>query len=156
MNQDFYNYNPSGFDQFQPPQFLVNYPPQETNKEILQAREDLMETIQAFLKEYDYIPPEEKCMALLLAEERFLKIKQVMEEEQNQPEIMQELLLNLMNDLQILKGIQPKQEEPTVQSFTPYGNFSMIDDVEVLMKDIYTFLRKFSVTPPKIRTTQRN
>ncbi|GJS66809.1 hypothetical protein Tco_0681373 [Tanacetum coccineum] len=106
-----------------------------------------METIQAFLKEYDHIPPEEKCMALLLAEERFLKIKQVMEGEQNQPEVMQELLLKLMNDLQILKGIQPKQEEPAVQSFTPYGNFSMIDDVEVLMKDIYTFLRKFSRIP---------
>ncbi|GKC23123.1 hypothetical protein Tco_1025273, partial [Tanacetum coccineum] len=36
--------------------------------------------------EYDHIHPEEKCMALLLAEERFLKIKQAMEEEQNQPE----------------------------------------------------------------------
>ncbi|GJX10083.1 hypothetical protein Tco_0199942 [Tanacetum coccineum] len=35
-----------------------------------------------------------------------------MEEEQNQPEVMKELLLNLMNDLQILKGIQPKAEEP--------------------------------------------
>ncbi|GJV57538.1 hypothetical protein Tco_1458543 [Tanacetum coccineum] len=106
-----------------------------------------METIQTFLKEYDHIPPEEKCMALLLADERFLKIKQVMEEEHNQPEFMQELLLKLMNDLQILKGIQPKQEEPAVQSFTPYGNFSMIDDVEVLMKDIYTLLRKFSRIP---------
>ncbi|GJX94250.1 hypothetical protein Tco_0348836 [Tanacetum coccineum] len=67
-----------------------------------------METIQAFLKEYDHIPPNEKCMALLLVEERFLKIKQVMEEEQNQPKVMQELLLKLMNDLQILKGIKPK------------------------------------------------
>ncbi|GKB65000.1 hypothetical protein Tco_0921186 [Tanacetum coccineum] len=71
-------------------------------------------------------------------------------EEENQPEVMQELLLKLMNDLQILKGIQPKQEEPTVQSFTPYGNFSMIDDVEVLMKDIYTFLRKFSRIPFRV------
>ncbi|GJX36268.1 hypothetical protein Tco_0247825 [Tanacetum coccineum] len=104
MNQDFYNSNLSGFDQFQPPQFPVNYPPQETSKEILQAQEDLMEAIQAFLKEYDHIPPNEKCMALLLAEERFLKIKQTMEEEQNQPGVMQELLLKLMDDLQILKG----------------------------------------------------
>ncbi|GJU65609.1 hypothetical protein Tco_1247444 [Tanacetum coccineum] len=64
-----------------------------------------------------------------------------------QPDVFAELLLKLMNDLQILKGIQPKQEEPAVQSFTPYGNFSMIDDVEVLMKDIYTFLRKFSRIP---------
>ncbi|GJS57410.1 hypothetical protein Tco_0652194 [Tanacetum coccineum] len=75
-----------------------------------------METIQAFLKEYDHIPPEEKCMALLLAEERFLKIKQAMEEEQNQPEVMQELLLKLMNDLQVLKGIQQEKEKPAVQS----------------------------------------
>ncbi|GKA54169.1 hypothetical protein Tco_0753118, partial [Tanacetum coccineum] len=53
------------------------------------------------------------------------------EEEQNQPEVMQELLLKLMNDLQILKGIQPKQaeqEEQAAKSFTSYGNFSMIDE----------------------------
>ncbi|GJT35827.1 hypothetical protein Tco_0926246 [Tanacetum coccineum] len=69
---------------------------------------------------------------------------------------MQELLLKLMNDLQILRGIQPKQaeqEEQAAKSFTPYGNFSMIDDVEMLqdrenlMKDIQTFLRKFSRIP---------
>ncbi|GJX71727.1 hypothetical protein Tco_0308898 [Tanacetum coccineum] len=52
-----------------------------------------------------------------------------------------------MKDLQILKGIQPKQEKPATQSFTPYGNFSMFDDVKVLMRDIYTFLRKFSHIP---------
>ncbi|GJX05444.1 hypothetical protein Tco_0191360 [Tanacetum coccineum] len=57
-----------GFDQFQPSQFpVIHQPPQETNTEILQARENLMEAIQAFLKKYDHIPPREKCMALLLA-----------------------------------------------------------------------------------------
>ncbi|GJW00525.1 hypothetical protein Tco_1555776 [Tanacetum coccineum] len=56
------------------------------NTEILQARENLMEAIQAFLKKYDHIPPREKCMALLLAKERFLKVKQALEEGQNQPE----------------------------------------------------------------------
>ncbi|GJX54767.1 hypothetical protein Tco_0283136 [Tanacetum coccineum] len=105
MNEDYYEqnscYDPNsfGFDQYQPPQFPVNYPPQETSREILQAQEDLMEAIQAFLKEYDHIPPNKKCMALLLADERFLKIKQVMREEHNQPEVMQELLLKLMDDL---------------------------------------------------------
>ncbi|GKC56097.1 hypothetical protein Tco_1083695 [Tanacetum coccineum] len=150
MNQDFYKYNPSGFDQFQPPQFPIKYPPQETNKEILQAREDLMEAIQAFLKEYDHIPPNEKCMALLLAEERFFKIKQVMREEQNQPEVMQELLLKLMDDLQILKGSQQEKKETAAQSFIPYWNFSMIDDEEArdnFLKDVCTFLRKFSRIP---------
>ncbi|GKE54139.1 hypothetical protein Tco_1489295 [Tanacetum coccineum] len=65
---------------------------------------------------------------------------------------MQGLLLKLMNDLQILKGIQPKQEKPSTQTFTPYGIFSMINDVEVLMKDIYTFLRKFSRIPFGVTT----
>ncbi|GKB36596.1 hypothetical protein Tco_0881538 [Tanacetum coccineum] len=82
------------------PLFPVNYPPQETSREIMQAQKDLMEAIQAFLKEYDHIPPNEKCMALMLAEERFLKIKQTMEEKQNQPGVMQQLLLKLMDDLQ--------------------------------------------------------
>ncbi|GJS02115.1 hypothetical protein Tco_0318623 [Tanacetum coccineum] len=79
--------NDARYGHYCAPQFPVNYPPQETNKELLQAREDLMETIQAFLQEYDHIHPNEKCMALLVAEERFLKIKQTMEEEQNQPEV---------------------------------------------------------------------
>ncbi|GJS26837.1 hypothetical protein Tco_0487457 [Tanacetum coccineum] len=82
---------------------------------MLQARENLMEAIQAFLKKYDQIPPKEKSMALLLAEERFLKIKQAVEEEQNQPENIQELLFKLINDLQILNGIQLKQEERAVK-----------------------------------------
>ncbi|GJT21900.1 hypothetical protein Tco_0891837 [Tanacetum coccineum] len=157
LNQNFYepnfcyNSNPSGFDQYQPPQFPdIHQFPQKTSKEILQAREDLMEAIQAFLKEYDHIPPNEKCMALLLAEERFLKIKQTMEEEQNQPGVMQELLLKLMDDLQILKGSQQEKKETAAQSFIPYWNSSMIDDEEArdnFLKDVCTFLRKFSRIP---------
>ncbi|GJR61836.1 hypothetical protein Tco_1503998 [Tanacetum coccineum] len=71
-------------------------------------------------------------MALLLAEERFLKIKQTMEEEQNQPGVMQELLLKLMDDLH---------------------DFSMIDDEEArdnFLKDVCTFLRKFSRIPFRV------
>ncbi|GJW16351.1 hypothetical protein Tco_0020484 [Tanacetum coccineum] len=128
MNQNFYNSNSFGFDQLQPPQnSVIHHPPQETSVEILQARENLMETIQAFLNEYDHIPPKDKCMALLLAEERFLKIKQVVEEEQNQPEVMQDLLLKLMNDLQILNGIQPKQEEQTAQIEEFASELDLID-----------------------------
>ncbi|GKC54870.1 hypothetical protein Tco_1077615 [Tanacetum coccineum] len=109
-----------------------------------------MKAIQAFLKEYDHIPPNEKCMALLLAEERFLKIKQVIREEQNQPEVIQELLLKLMDDLQSLKGSQQEKKETTAQSSIPYWNSSMIDDEEAkdnILKDVCTFLRKFSCIP---------
>ncbi|GJT14565.1 hypothetical protein Tco_0861607 [Tanacetum coccineum] len=89
-------------------------------------------------------------MALLLAEERFLKIKQVMREEQNQPEVIQELLLKLMDDLQSLKGSQQEKKEPAAQSFIPYWNSSMIDDERArdnFLKDVCTFLRKFSRIP---------
>ncbi|GJV82633.1 hypothetical protein Tco_1522531 [Tanacetum coccineum] len=110
MNQNLYN--SSGLDQFQPPQYsVVHQPPQETNMEMLQARENLMEAIRDFLKKYDQIPSEEKCIALLRAEEKFLKVKQALEEEQNQPEIIQESLLQLIHDLQLLNEIQPKQAE---------------------------------------------
>ncbi|GJW79221.1 hypothetical protein Tco_0140903 [Tanacetum coccineum] len=70
-----------------------------------------MVAIQAFFKKYDHIPPREKSMALLLAEERFLKVKQAFEEEQNQPEIIQQLLLQLIQDLQLLDEILPKQKK---------------------------------------------
>ncbi|GJR14884.1 hypothetical protein Tco_0797536 [Tanacetum coccineum] len=69
---------------------------------------------------YDQIPPKEKSMALLLSKERFLKIKQALEEEHNQPEDIQELLLKLINDLQILYGIQLKQEEQAPKVSSPY------------------------------------
>ncbi|GKE51303.1 hypothetical protein Tco_1486459, partial [Tanacetum coccineum] len=46
--------------------------------------ENLMEAIQAFLKKYDQIPPKEKSMTLLLAEERFLKNKQAVELKQEE------------------------------------------------------------------------
>ncbi|GJY90427.1 hypothetical protein Tco_0505623 [Tanacetum coccineum] len=135
MNQNFYEPNlcynsiSSSFDQFQPSQFLVIYqPPQETNKKILQARENLMEAIQAFLKKYDHIPPREKCMALWLAEERFLKVKQALEEGKNQPENVQELLLKLLNDLQILNKMQLKQEEQAAKICTPYWKCPIFDD----------------------------
>ncbi|GKF04142.1 hypothetical protein Tco_0034810, partial [Tanacetum coccineum] len=73
-----------------------------------------------FLKKYDQISPKEKSMALLLVEERFLKIKQAVEEEQNQPENIQELLLKLINDLKILNGILLKQEEQAAKFRSQY------------------------------------
>nr|GEU46403.1 hypothetical protein [Tanacetum cinerariifolium] len=57
-------------------------------------------------------------------------------------------------------AVQQRQEEQAAQSFTPYCNFSMLNDVEVLqsreklIKDIKTFLEKFSrisfVVMPKV------
>ncbi|GJU11459.1 hypothetical protein Tco_1133855 [Tanacetum coccineum] len=111
-----------------------------------------METIRTFLKKFDHIPPEEKPMAFLLDEDKFLKIKQAIEEEQNQPEDIQELMLKLLNDLKICDGIllkqeeqavQEEQEEQAAQSFMLNWNFPMADD------DEYTILYRSSkaITP---------
>nr|GEW56473.1 reverse transcriptase domain-containing protein [Tanacetum cinerariifolium] len=46
-----------------------------------------------------------------LTMEIFFKVKQALEEVQNPPKIIQELLLQLIDDLQLLNEIQPKQAE---------------------------------------------
>ncbi|GJW83963.1 reverse transcriptase domain-containing protein [Tanacetum coccineum] len=114
MNQEYFYSHSSGFDQFQPPQFSDVYQtPPVASMEMLHAQADLIESMQSFLMKYDHIPHNEKSIKLLLAEEKFLKIKQVVEEEQTQPEYLQALLQSLLEDLQILNEIQPlKQETP--------------------------------------------
>ncbi|GKB57834.1 hypothetical protein Tco_0914020 [Tanacetum coccineum] len=99
---------------------------------------------------YGYDCPPQFPFARMLTEERFLKIKQTMKEEQNQPEVIQELLLKLMDDLQSLKGSQQEKKETAAQSLIPYWNSFMIDDEEArdnFLKDVCTFLRKFSRIP---------
>ncbi|GJR87346.1 hypothetical protein Tco_0211357 [Tanacetum coccineum] len=116
MNQEYFYSHSFGFDQFQPPQFSDVYQtPPVASMEMLHAQTDLIESMQNFLMKYDHIPHNEKSIKLLLAEEKFLKIKQVVEEEQTQPEYLQELLQNLLKDLQILNEIQLlKQETPNL------------------------------------------
>ncbi|GJT20289.1 hypothetical protein Tco_0890226 [Tanacetum coccineum] len=116
MNQEYFYSHSSGFDQFQPPQFSDVYQtPPVASMEMLHAQTDLIESMQNFLKKYDHIPHNEKSIKLLLAEEKFLKIKQVVEEEQTQPEYLQELLQSLLTDLQILNEIQPLKQETSNQ-----------------------------------------
>ncbi|GJX83449.1 hypothetical protein Tco_0332930 [Tanacetum coccineum] len=103
MNQNFDNSNSSNFDQFQPPQYpVIHHPPQETSVEMLQARENLMESIQTFLKKFNRISFRETPKVLLLAWEKFFEIKHACKEKQHQPEDIQELLRKLLNDVQII------------------------------------------------------
>ncbi|GKE86431.1 hypothetical protein Tco_1560173, partial [Tanacetum coccineum] len=101
MNQNFDNSNSSGFDQFQPPQYPVIHH-QETSVEMLQARENLMKSIQTFLKKFNRISFRETPKVLLLAWEFFFEITHACREKQHQPEDIQELLHKLLKDLQII------------------------------------------------------
>ncbi|GKA41177.1 hypothetical protein Tco_0733770 [Tanacetum coccineum] len=69
---------------------------------MLQARENLMESIQTFLKKFNRISFRETPKVLLLAWENFFEIKHACKEKQHQPEDIQELLRKLLNDVQII------------------------------------------------------
>ncbi|GJV51885.1 hypothetical protein Tco_1447626 [Tanacetum coccineum] len=118
---------------------------------MLQAQENLMEAIQAFLKKYDQIPSKEKSMALLLAKERFLKIKQAVEEEQNKPESMQELLLQISKDLQTLDENSEQAAKVSSQYWKPPIYYDDDDDDEesfIPLRDIISELPlSVAITP---------
>ncbi|GJZ23863.1 hypothetical protein Tco_0561322 [Tanacetum coccineum] len=76
-------------------------------------------------------PPEEKSIAVLLAEKSILTVMQTLKEKQNDTESMQELLLQLSKDLQTLGNTsnQLKQEEQdSSQYWKPLVYYSDDDD----------------------------
>ncbi|GJV36848.1 hypothetical protein Tco_1409325 [Tanacetum coccineum] len=98
-----YDSNSFGFDQVQPPQSpVIHQPPQETTVEMLQAREDLMESIETFLKKFNRISFRETPKVLMQAWDTFFEIKHAFKEKQHQPEVIQELLNKLLNDVKII------------------------------------------------------
>nr|GFA87635.1 hypothetical protein [Tanacetum cinerariifolium] len=101
MNQNFYNSNSSGFDQTQPPQFpVVHPPPQETSIEISHDQENVINSVQTFLRKFNRYSFFETPKVLLLAWDRVSEIKDVFENKQNKPEDIQELFRKLLDDLQ--------------------------------------------------------
>ncbi|GJU18444.1 hypothetical protein Tco_1146410, partial [Tanacetum coccineum] len=98
-----YDSNSFGFNQVQPPQSpVIHQPPQETTVEMLQAREDLMESIETFLKKFNRISFRETPKVLMQAWDTFFEIKHACKEKQHQPEVIQELLNKLLNDVKII------------------------------------------------------
>ncbi|GJW20244.1 hypothetical protein Tco_0030866, partial [Tanacetum coccineum] len=97
---------------------------------MLLAKEKLIKAIRTCLKNNNQ-PPEEKSIAVLLAEKSILTVMQTLEEKQNDTENMQELLLQLSKDLQTLGNTssQLKQEEQdSSQYWKPHVYYSDDDD----------------------------
>ncbi|GJU98779.1 hypothetical protein Tco_1328050 [Tanacetum coccineum] len=69
---------------------------------MLQAREDLMESIETFLKKFNRISFRETPKVLMQAWDTFFEIKHACKEKQHQPEVIQELLNKLLNDVKII------------------------------------------------------
>ncbi|GKC70460.1 reverse transcriptase domain-containing protein [Tanacetum coccineum] len=90
-----------GFDQLQTPQFSVNHqPPQPMSMEALQAQEDLMKSIESFLKKFNRISFGKTPKVLLQAWDNFFEVKHAQSEE------VQELLSKLVQDVKIIVPIE--------------------------------------------------
>nr|GFA12923.1 hypothetical protein [Tanacetum cinerariifolium] len=101
MNQNFYNSDSSGFDQTQPPQFpVIHPPPQETSIEILHDQENVINSVQTFLRKFTRYSFFETPKVLLLAWDRVIEIKDALGTKQYKPEDLQELFRQLSNDVQ--------------------------------------------------------
>ncbi|GKC00863.1 hypothetical protein Tco_0986999 [Tanacetum coccineum] len=139
LNQNFYepnlcyNSNSSDFDQYQPPRYtVIHQPHQETS---VQARENLMKSIQTFLKKFNRISFRETPKVLLLAWEKFFEIKHAFKEKQHQPEDIQELLRKLLKDLQIIsEELEDYINTPNWNCPAFYGNDDEDDDEDTIPK----------------------
>nr|GEX07480.1 hypothetical protein [Tanacetum cinerariifolium] len=107
MNQNFYEHNlcynsiSSNSDQFQPPQFPVIYqPPQETSVKILHDQENIINSVQTFLRKFNRYSFFETPKVLLLAWDRVFEIKDAFGNKQYKPDAIQELFRKLFNDVQ--------------------------------------------------------
>nr|GEV95651.1 hypothetical protein [Tanacetum cinerariifolium] len=88
------NIDSFGSDQIQTPQYPVIHPPsQEISDEVVQAKGDLIKSIQTFLEEFNYIPFREKPKILLQAWDKIFAIQHA------QPEDSNELFQKLLEDL---------------------------------------------------------
>ncbi|GJU35026.1 hypothetical protein Tco_1183380 [Tanacetum coccineum] len=132
MNQNFHDSNSSGFDQIQPPQFpVIHQPPQETSEKILQAKEDLMISIETFLKKFNRISFRETPKVLMQAWDKFFEIKHAQSEE------VQELLSKLLQDLQSINE-ELAEYINTPSCNLPTSSYDDDDDEEssIPLKDI--------------------
>nr|GEX22186.1 reverse transcriptase domain-containing protein [Tanacetum cinerariifolium] len=90
-----------GFNQTQPPQSPVSYPPpQETSIEILHDHENVINSVQTFLRKFNRYSFFETPKVLLLAWDRVFEIKDALGNKQYKPEDTQELFRELSNDVQ--------------------------------------------------------
>nr|GEX43372.1 hypothetical protein [Tanacetum cinerariifolium] len=96
-----YESNYSGFDKFKPSQFpVIHQPPQETSVEILHDHENVINSVQTFLRKFNRFSVFKMPKVLLLAWDRVSKIKNAFGNKQYKPEDVQELFRKLFNDVQ--------------------------------------------------------
>nr|GEW62806.1 hypothetical protein [Tanacetum cinerariifolium] len=130
---------------------VIHHPPQETSVEILQARENLMKSIQTFFKKFNRISFRETPKVLLLAWENFFEIQHAFKEKQHQPEDIHELLHKLLKDLKI---ISEELAEYINSSSWNYPTFCDDDDDEYTNQYREYLVNSSNVITPDLPTEE--
>nr|GEV81143.1 hypothetical protein [Tanacetum cinerariifolium] len=149
--------NSSGFDQIQPSQYpVIHHPSQEMSEKILRAKENLMKSIQTFLKKFNRISFREMPKVLLRAWEKFFKIRHA------QPEDTHELFRNHLEDLQIINTLidsSPKFDylleefsgELAHIDLIPLGieeaDFDLEEEIQFIFENYDAAIESFSPSP---------
>nr|GEV91623.1 hypothetical protein [Tanacetum cinerariifolium] len=151
MNQNFFEPNPcyepnsSSFDQYQPLQsFVTQQLRQRSNEDIQLEMAKLIKNNRIHLNNNTF-SHEETSMEVLLAKERILKLIQAWDKKQIESLNFPGLLPQFLNDSRTIEqeanlAVQQEQEEHA-------DDEEMLQSREKFMKDIQTFLRKFSRYP---------
>ncbi|GJV65136.1 hypothetical protein Tco_1475964 [Tanacetum coccineum] len=115
---------------------------------MLLAKEKLIKAIRTCLKNNNQ-PPEEKSIAVLLAEESILTVMQTLEEKQIDTESMQELLLQFSKDLPTLGNTsnQLKHEEQDSSQYWKPPIYYSDDDDDFYRDSIDETPPSYSITP---------
>nr|GEV06474.1 reverse transcriptase domain-containing protein [Tanacetum cinerariifolium] len=93
--------NYSGFDQFKPPQPpVIHQPAHEISVKILHDHENVINSVQTFLRKFDHFSFFKTPKVLLLAWDRVFEIKNDVGNKQYKPDDVQELFRKLLNDVQ--------------------------------------------------------
>nr|GEW85924.1 hypothetical protein [Tanacetum cinerariifolium] len=126
------NNDSSGFDQIQPLQYhVVHHSSQEMSEEVLQAKENLMKSIQTFLEKFNRYPFGVMPKVLSQAWEKFFEIQHA------QPEDTNELFQKLLEDLQIIR------EELVEYINSPSWNYPTFYDDEEYSIQYKEYLEKY-------------
>nr|GFA38787.1 hypothetical protein [Tanacetum cinerariifolium] len=171
MNKNFFEPNPcyepnsSSFDQYHSSQSSVTQQlPQRSNENIKLEMAKLIKNNRILLND-NVFPHEEASMEVLLAKERIIKLIQAWDEKQIESWSLPELLPQLLNDSRTINEML-KQREQTANLAVQQEQEEQANDEDVLqsrekfMKDIQTFLEKFSRYPfgivPKVTSDDEN
>nr|GEZ28054.1 reverse transcriptase domain-containing protein [Tanacetum cinerariifolium] len=107
---------------------VIHQPPQETNVEILHDHENVINSVQTFLRKFNLFSGFKTPKVLLLAWDRIFEITDAFGNKQYKPEDVQELIRKLFNDVQNIYEELAKYINTSTWNCPTFYNYDDDDD----------------------------